>query len=83
MGYVLELQESGAEEWTKAHDKTLRSTEFTAAGLTAGKKYVFRVAAINFNGTGDFSEPCSETEPVERIGEGRGLQGFSWCYIKF
>lgn len=69
IGYILEMQEAGAEEWTKAHDKTLRATEYVVSGLSAGKKYCFRVAGININGTGDFSEPCAETEPVERIGK--------------
>lgn len=69
MGYILEMQESGAEEWKKAHEKTLRTTEYVVTALSAGKKYCFRVAGININGTGDFSEPCAETEPVERIGK--------------
>lgn len=69
IGYILEMQEAGAEEWKKAHEKSLRGTEYTVTGLCAGKKYCFRVAGININGTGDFSEPCAETEPVERIGK--------------
>lgn len=68
IGYILEMQEVGSEEWTKVHEKNLRVTEHTVTGLAAGKKYCFRVAAVNVNGTGDFSEPCAETEPVERIG---------------
>ncbi|KAF3843854.1 hypothetical protein F7725_002703 [Dissostichus mawsoni] len=60
MGYILEMQEAGAEEWKKAHEKTLRSAELTVTGLSAGKKYCFRVAGINVNGTGDFSEPYFE-----------------------
>ena len=62
LGYLLEKQEEGAEEWTKVHEKTLRGTEHVATGLTTGKKYCFRVAGVNVNGTGDFSEPCAETE---------------------
>lgn len=62
------MQEAGAEEWTKVHEKNLRLTEHTVTGLSTGKKYCFRVAAVNVNGLGDFSDPCVETEPVERIG---------------
>lgn len=69
MGYILEKQEAGSEEWLKVHEKTLRGTEHKVTGLSAGKKYCFRVAGVNINGTGDFSEPCTETEPVERIGK--------------
>lgn len=69
MGYILEMQEAGAVEWKKSHEKTLRAAEHVVTGLSAGKKYSFRVAAVNVNGTGDFSDPCAETEPVERLGE--------------
>lgn len=69
IGYTLEMQEAGAEEWTKVHEKMLRGTEYTVTGLSSGKNYCFKVAGININGTGDFSEPCAETEPVERIGK--------------
>lgn len=62
------MREAGADEWTKVHEKNLRVTEHTVTGLSAGKKYCFRVAAVNVNGMGDFSDPCAETEPVERIG---------------
>ncbi len=51
IGYILEMQEAGAEEWTKAHEKTLRNPEYTVTGLSANKKYCFRVAGINVNGT--------------------------------
>jgi len=73
IGYVLEMQEAGAEEWTKVHEKNLRVTEHIVTGLSAGKKYYFRVAAVNVNGMGDFSDPCAETEPVERIGKFKQL----------
>lgn len=69
LGYVLEMQELGSETWTKTHEKTIRNTEYTVTSLTPGKKYCFRVAAVNVNGTGDFSDPCTEVEPVERIGK--------------
>lgn len=71
IGYVLEMQEEGAEDeevWTKTHEKTLRTTDYIVPGLVTGKKYYFRVAGVNVNGVGEFSDCCSETEPVERIG---------------
>jgi len=79
MGYILEMQEAGAEEWKKAHEKTLRAAEYVVNGLSAGKKYCFRVAGININGTGDFSEPCAETEPVERLG--KESRKANMCYL--
>lgn len=72
MGYVVEMQEDGAEDeevWEKTHEKTIRNTEYTVTGLVTGKKYYFRVAAVNINGEGEFSDCCAATEPVERIGK--------------
>lgn len=69
IGYILEVQEAGTEEWKKAHEKTLRGTEYVVTRLSAVTKYCFRVAGVNINGTGEYSEPCAATEPVERIGK--------------
>lgn len=68
-GYVVEILEEGSEQWYRATAKALKTNEYVAAGLAANKKYRFRVAAINSNGTGEFSEPSAEVEPLERIGE--------------
>lgn len=68
IGYILEMQVAGQEEWQKAHEKTLRGTEHVVTGLSAATKYHFRVAGVNISGTGDFSDPCAATEPVERTG---------------
>lgn len=68
-GYVVEILEEGSEQWYRATAKALKTNEYVAAGLAANKKYRFRVAAINSNGTGEFSEPSAEIEPLERIGE--------------
>ncbi len=68
-GYVVEILEEGSEQWYRATTKALKTNEYVAAGLAANKKYRFRVAAINSNGTGEFSEPSAEVAPLERIGE--------------
>lgn len=72
------MQEQSSEEWTRAHEKNLRTTDYTVTGLTAGKKYFFIVAAVNVNGMGDFSDPCAEVEPVERIGK---IPIQSWTFV--
>lgn len=68
-GYVVEILEEGSEQWYRATTKALKTNEYVAAGLAANKKYRFRVAAVNSKGTGEFSEPSTEIEPLERIGE--------------
>lgn len=68
-GYVVEILEEGSEQWYRATAKALKTNEYVAAGLAANKKYRFRVAAVNSNGTGEFSDPSVEIEPMERIGE--------------
>lgn len=68
-GYVVEILEEGSEQWYRATTKALKTNEYVAAGLAANKKYRFRVAAVNSNGTGEFSEPSAEVEPLERVGE--------------
>lgn len=68
-GYVVEILEEGTEQWYRATQKILISTEYTAAGLTSTKKYRFRVAAVNAVGTGEFSEGSIETAPIEKVGK--------------
>lgn len=68
-GYVVDILEEGSEQWYRATTKPLKTNEYVAAGLAANKKYRFRVAALNSKGTGEFSDPSSEVEPLERIGE--------------
>lgn len=68
-GYVVDILEEGIEQWYRGTTKALKTNEYVATGLAANKKYSFRVAAINNNGTGEFSEPSAEVEPLERIGE--------------
>lgn len=68
-GYVVEILEEDSEQWYRATAKPLKTNEYVATGLAANKKYRFRVAALNNNGTGEFSDPSSEVEPLERIGE--------------
>lgn len=68
-GYVVEILEEDTEHWYRATAKALKTNEYVAAGLASNKKYRFRVAAINNKGTGEFSDPSAEVEPLERIGE--------------
>ena len=56
-GYTIEKKETSSTRWAKANRDTVSETTFTIKDLIEGKKYEFRVAAINKAGTGPFSEP--------------------------
>lgn len=69
IGYVLEMQEKGTDQWFRIHtNATLRNNEFTVPDLKMGQKYSFRVAAVNVKGMSEYSESTAEIEPVERLG---------------
>nr|XP_034332878.1 twitchin isoform X27 [Crassostrea gigas] len=55
-GYQVEKREVGETKWTKANFADIFDNEFTVKGLTEGKEYEFRVAAINNAGLGEFAE---------------------------
>ena len=67
-GYVVEILEEDSEQWYRATAKPIKTNKYVAAGLASSKKYCFRVAGTNSNGTGEFSDPCVPIEPVERVG---------------
>ena len=55
--YVIEMKEYTASRWSKATTQTVTETELSVPHLVEGKKYQFRVAAVNKAGQGAFSEP--------------------------
>ncbi|XP_066264227.1 titin-like [Branchiostoma lanceolatum] len=62
IGYVLEMQPVGTEEWTKVHTtSTIKLLSYVVDELTENKEYVFRVSAVNAVGV---SEPSASTAPT-------------------
>ena len=55
-GYTVELQERNT-----ALNYSVNGQNFTATGLTPYTNYTFRVAGVNINGTGPFTDTVTAT----------------------
>uniref|UniRef100_UPI00358E19DF myomesin-1-like n=1 Tax=Myxine glutinosa TaxID=7769 RepID=UPI00358E19DF len=59
LGYYVDCCEEGTDKWLPCNNKPIQDTKFIAHGLTTGKKYMFRVRAMNAAGMSAGS-PASE-----------------------
>ena len=63
--YSIEYSTDAGRAWTLVNDPVATTTTYEHTGLNAGTNYCYRVAAINENGTGQFSgQACATTETV-------------------
>ncbi|XP_006834290.1 PREDICTED: immunoglobulin-like and fibronectin type III domain-containing protein 1 [Chrysochloris asiatica] len=51
--YIVERRQSGRSTWLKVGESPANSTTFTDAHVEQGKKYTFRVQAVNSEGAGE------------------------------
>ena len=66
-GYVIERRDPGRSMWHK--DGTAEDMEFVSIGLTEGQRYLFRVAAQNDVGVGEFVELFNPVVPKSQYGK--------------
>ena len=64
VNYVVHVSGDNGLTWATVPRKASAATAATVAGLTNGKPYLFRVAAVNSLGTGLFSEKTAPTIPA-------------------
>ena len=61
--YVVEKSVDPPTAASYAHDAVVTRSKHTAAGLTSGTRYWFRVAAVNNNGQSGWSDPATKIAP--------------------
>jgi hypothetical protein len=59
--YIVEYRVSPSGSWTRFNDGVSTATNTTVSGLNAGVAYDFRIGAVNFLGTGSWSNTVTLT----------------------
>ncbi|CAF0817484.1 unnamed protein product, partial [Didymodactylos carnosus] len=55
-GYLIEKKEKGTDRWIPVNREPVAGQEHTVPGLTNGKEYEFRVAAVNKAGPSEYAQ---------------------------
>ncbi len=61
--YLVQYSTDGGSSWSPFDDGVSTSPTASVTGLTNGRGYLFRVAAVNGIGTGEFSPPTAVVTP--------------------
>lgn len=68
-GYVIESKTSSRGSWTKVANVDGSTTKYSPKDLREGADYLFRVSAINEEGTGSPLETTEPVKPQKKIGK--------------
>jgi hypothetical protein len=81
--YVIQYSTNAGTNWTTFNDGTSTSASAVVTGLTNGTTYIFKVAAVNSVGTGNYSSHSSSLAPAVSGGSGdaSSTQGSSFCAV--
>lgn len=63
--YIIQYSSNSGSTWTTFNDGTSITTNVTVTGLTNNTSYIFRVAAVNGIGQGEWSTASSSVTPQE------------------
>jgi len=75
--YVIKYSSDNGANWTVYNDGTSSSRAITIKGLTNGTSYLFKVAAVNPLGLGQFSASSSSLTPAAKPGTPTEVTGTS------
>ncbi len=73
--YLIQYSSNGGTTWTNLTDSVSKSTTATVTGLADDTGYVFRVAAVNYIGTGPYSTASSPASTNALPGAPTGVSG--------
>ena len=73
--YLVQYSSNGGVAWNNFSDGTSRSTTATVTGLADNTTYIFRVAAVNYIGTGPWSTASGSVTTNALPGSPTGVSG--------